>query len=165
MKHNDQKHQCYAAVLKVKCRKHKACLETWSKGTLVLPWEYTSDKSATWRPKWIPFGVIMYDFLVLTPGVDEQTIIDVLTKRTYEQRREIAFAYERKTKKVESTRTADYPSFLTAPMRQWKGRTCVFRTWSRPWRQRCLALWNLWSSGWWRVPPSMTPQRSEGLSR
>lgn len=60
----------------------------------------------------------MYDFLVLTPGVDEQTIIDVLTKRTYEQRREIAFAYEKKAKKVESTRTADYPSFLTAPMRQ-----------------------------------------------
>lgn len=35
-----------------------------------------------------------------TVGVDEQTIIDVLTKRTYAQRREIAFSYERKTKKV-----------------------------------------------------------------
>lgn len=60
----------------------------------------------------------MSDFLVLTPGVDEQTIIDVLTKRTYEQRREIAFAYEKKAKKVDSTQTAHYPSFLTAPMRQ-----------------------------------------------
>lgn len=37
---------------------------------------------------------------VVVPGVDEQTIIDVLTKRTYGQRRDIAFAYERKTKKV-----------------------------------------------------------------
>lgn len=36
---------------------------------------------------------------IKTKGVDEQTIIDVLTKRTYSQRREIAFAYERRTKK------------------------------------------------------------------
>ncbi|XP_077425570.1 annexin A2-like [Vanacampus margaritifer] len=36
---------------------------------------------------------------IKTKGVDEQTIIDVLTKRTYSQRREIAFAYERRAKK------------------------------------------------------------------
>uniref|UniRef100_A0A674NQU7 Annexin A2a n=1 Tax=Takifugu rubripes TaxID=31033 RepID=A0A674NQU7_TAKRU len=36
---------------------------------------------------------------IKTKGVDEQTIIDVLTKRTYSQRREIAFSYERKAKK------------------------------------------------------------------
>ncbi|XP_068595184.1 annexin A2-like [Brachionichthys hirsutus] len=36
---------------------------------------------------------------IKTKGVDEQTIIDVLTKRTYFQRREIAFAYERRSKK------------------------------------------------------------------
>ncbi|KAF7669188.1 hypothetical protein LDENG_00230750 [Lucifuga dentata] len=34
-----------------------------------------------------------------TKGVDKQTIIDVLTKRTYALRREIAFAYEKRTKK------------------------------------------------------------------
>ncbi|XP_075994364.1 annexin A2-like [Genypterus blacodes] len=36
---------------------------------------------------------------IKTKGVDEQTIIDVLTKRTYNQRRDIAFAYERRAKK------------------------------------------------------------------
>ncbi|KAM3870445.1 annexin A2-like [Diretmus argenteus] len=36
---------------------------------------------------------------IKTKGVDEQTIIDVLTKRTYTQRRDIAFAYERRAKK------------------------------------------------------------------
>ncbi|KAJ8346146.1 hypothetical protein SKAU_G00303390 [Synaphobranchus kaupii] len=36
---------------------------------------------------------------IKTKGVDEQTIIDVLTKRSYAQRRDIAFAYERSAKK------------------------------------------------------------------
>lgn len=36
---------------------------------------------------------------IKTKGVDEQTIIDVLTKRTYSQRREIAFSYEKTAKK------------------------------------------------------------------
>ncbi|KAG7245343.1 hypothetical protein INR49_010793 [Caranx melampygus] len=36
---------------------------------------------------------------IKSKGVDEQTIIDVLTKRTYSQRRDIAFAYERRAKK------------------------------------------------------------------
>ncbi|XP_029289831.1 annexin A2-like [Cottoperca gobio] len=36
---------------------------------------------------------------IKTKGVDEQTIIEVLTKRTYSQRRDVAFAYEKKAKK------------------------------------------------------------------
>ncbi|MBN3301338.1 annexin A2-A [Amia ocellicauda] len=36
---------------------------------------------------------------IKTKGVDEQTIIDILTKRSYSQRRDIAFAYERRAKK------------------------------------------------------------------
>ncbi|CAF98311.1 unnamed protein product [Tetraodon nigroviridis] len=36
---------------------------------------------------------------IKTKGVDEQTIINILTKRTYSQRREIAFSYEKTAKK------------------------------------------------------------------
>ncbi|KAJ3595949.1 hypothetical protein NHX12_002358 [Muraenolepis orangiensis] len=39
------------------------------------------------------------DTAIKTKGVDENTIIDVLTKRTHSQRKEIAFDYERRAKK------------------------------------------------------------------
>ncbi|XP_058485036.1 annexin A2-like [Solea solea] len=43
------------------------------------------------------------DTAIKTKGVDEQTIIDILTRRSYEQRRHIAFEYERIAKKDLST--------------------------------------------------------------
>ncbi|XP_037103587.1 annexin A2-like isoform X2 [Syngnathus acus] len=39
------------------------------------------------------------DAALRTKGVDEQSIIDILTRRSYEQRRDIAFEYERLAKK------------------------------------------------------------------
>ncbi|XP_061670007.1 annexin A2b [Syngnathoides biaculeatus] len=39
------------------------------------------------------------DVALRTKGVDEQSVIDILTRRSYEQRREIAFEYERVAKK------------------------------------------------------------------
>ncbi|XP_077418909.1 annexin A2b [Vanacampus margaritifer] len=42
---------------------------------------------------------IRLDGAMRTKGVDEQSVIDILTRRSYEQRREIAFEYERLAKK------------------------------------------------------------------
>lgn len=56
--------------------------------TVVPAMDFDPDRDAT-----------RIDTAIRTKGVDEQTIIDILTKRTYAQRREIAFAYERRTKK------------------------------------------------------------------
>lgn len=39
-------------------------------------------------------------FLYLFAGVDEVTIVNILTNRSNEQRQDIAFAYQRRTKKV-----------------------------------------------------------------
>ncbi|XP_013881011.1 annexin A2-B [Austrofundulus limnaeus] len=39
------------------------------------------------------------DTAIKTKGVDEQTVIDILTRRSYDQRREIAFEFERIAKK------------------------------------------------------------------
>ncbi|MEE6527867.1 hypothetical protein FKM82_029574 [Ascaphus truei] len=41
---------------------------------------------------------------IFLPGVDELTIISILTNRSNEQRQDIAFAYQRRAKKVTSPR-------------------------------------------------------------
>ncbi|XP_062868689.1 annexin A2b [Trichomycterus rosablanca] len=56
--------------------------------TVVAAPNFDPEKDASW-----------IDTAIATKGVDENLIIDILTKRTYSQRREIAFEYERKTKK------------------------------------------------------------------
>ncbi|XP_066504397.1 annexin A2b isoform X1 [Hoplias malabaricus] len=50
--------------------------------------DFDADKDASW-----------IDTAIKTKGVDEHVIIDILTRRTFAQRREIAFEYERKEKK------------------------------------------------------------------
>lgn len=71
------------------------------------------------KSTWATWGLKGFFLPTVVAGVDEQTIIDVLTKRTYAQRREIAFAYERKAKKVtrvqiKSTFVINHAAVLTA---------------------------------------------------
>ncbi|KAB5559464.1 hypothetical protein PHYPO_G00029420 [Pangasianodon hypophthalmus] len=56
--------------------------------TVVPAVNFDPEKDASW-----------IDTAIKTKGVDEDLIIDILTKRTYSQRREIAFEYEKKAKK------------------------------------------------------------------
>uniref|UniRef100_W5JYG0 Annexin n=1 Tax=Astyanax mexicanus TaxID=7994 RepID=W5JYG0_ASTMX len=50
--------------------------------------DFDAERDASW-----------IDTAIKTKGVDEHVIIDILTRRTYRQRREIAFEYEKKEKK------------------------------------------------------------------
>ncbi|XP_035385512.1 annexin A2b isoform X2 [Electrophorus electricus] len=56
--------------------------------TVVPAANFDPEKDASW-----------IDTAIKTKGVEEHIIIDILTKRTYAQRREIALEYERKAKK------------------------------------------------------------------
>jgi len=62
-------------------------------------------------------------------GVDEVTIINILTNRSNEQRQDIAFAYQRRTKKV--AKYEDVPSIEYFSCRQldFLGLACFTATW------------------------------------
>lgn len=91
----------------------------------------------------------------LFQGVDEKTIIDILVKRSNEQRQQIKEAYQQSSGKVrwmtmDTSKGSVSSNCASTHCSLWN------RRWRTPWRE----IWRMWCWRCWRLRPSMMPSSS-----